>query len=181
MHRERGLHLHRGEDPDDPQNVLEDVGNAFRDAMAMIQQRADEMGVDISNLDEVEVNEPPEPNEFALHRRVSKWSDAIEGVFVEAEEKGSFWLYTEAAEDVAWYKNTLCAKTYRQLCNRWHVEQGEEFSEHDYDYTRTVLQECCSLLSKALAEIGSSDDPSRLALATLALRLGRLEKDLLEI
>lgn len=69
----------------------------------------------------------------------------------------SAWLYSGASEDLLWYANTLSAKTYRQLCNRWDIDNNDDYGDFDHDYTGRVLKECIKILNQALGELGKMD------------------------
>ena len=62
-------------------------------------------------------------------------------------------MESETIKDLSWYSNTFTVKTYRQLCNRWHIKKGDEYGKFDYEYTKYVLEECVRILKKSLSEI----------------------------
>jgi hypothetical protein len=82
-------HLLRGEDPDDPQVVLQDVGESFRKTIEMLQAMAEEMGVDLNNLPPVERHRP-DYHEDPLFQRADRWGDRLEALAerVRAEMPG---------------------------------------------------------------------------------------------
>jgi len=153
IRRNRQGHMVKGEDPDDLKFVFEDMNRDFKNAIRMIKKDAERRGIDISNLDELAEEESPEPKEFPLSERIISWrmflyetlaaEDLFEGMDTESE----------TVKDLSWYSNTLAAKTYRQLCNRWHIKKGDEYGKFDYEYTRYVLEECSKILKKSLSEI----------------------------
>lgn len=177
--RDRKKHIARGEDPDDMKSVLEDVGGSFAEALAMIKKDAERLGIEITNIDDIK--EPPEPKKFALYRRVAKWRNAVSEIAERAEASGELWIATEAAADVLWYKNTIAAKTYRQLCNRWHMTHGDEYGDVDYAYTKYVLGECVRILQKSLRELALLASSQKGELMMAAGQLAKLESDILSI
>lgn len=82
-------------------------------------------------------------------------------IFDDARQEGSLWLATEAATDIGWYMHTIQVKTYRQLCNRWHLDRGDDASEVDYVYTGYVLRECIGIVIKALQQLALRDSPEK--------------------
>jgi hypothetical protein len=116
-----------------------------------------------------------------IYKKVAEWRNGLNDIADEAEISGAPWIYTEAAADLIWYKNTLAAKTYRQLCNRWHLNRGDQYGEFDHQYTKYVLTECLLILKRALAELISPDMPSRSKLAEVLVGLKDLESEVLEI
>jgi hypothetical protein len=136
--------------------VLEDIGNNFKEVFAIIQADARKKGIDISSIKNIK--EPPQPREFPLFIELRKWQKSV---FELAENShASFWTYTENAQDLFWYANTLGTKVYRQLCNKWHVERGEKYGDFDFQYTGYVLDECFKTIKASLARlilIGSAD------------------------
>jgi hypothetical protein len=153
---DRQKHLKLGENPDTLKIVLEDVGRNFKEALVIIRANAKRKGIDISSFDNIK--EPPEPEKFPLYTEVQKWQKSI---FDLAENsRSSFWTYTEDAEDLFWYANTLGLKVYRQLCNKWQVENGAPYEEFDYSYTGYVLNECLNAIKSSLSRlilVGSKD------------------------
>lgn len=177
----RLLHIIKGEDPDDMKSVFEDVGNSLADALRMVKEHMQEAGIDLENIDEAEMEEPPKPEEFPLYQIIEEWRKAVGGLINEAEAAGSPWLYTEAAADLIWYKNTFTAKTYRQLCNRWHLNRGDKYREFDFTYTKYVLEECVKILKQSLAQLSELNSPQKGGLMVALKRIADLEKQILEI
>lgn len=182
VERDRQKHEMRGEDPDDAQVMMEDLAESLRETIVTIHKMAAEMNIDLSNLDDVDPEpQPPEPKAFRLYRDVWAWREEVDRVTNEAELNGAFWPYTEDAEDLGWYKNTLCTKVYRQLCNRWQLERGNEDVWTDYEYSHRVLHECCELLERALKRISSPEDPLRHTAASLLEQFYLIEERILAI
>lgn len=176
---DRQKHIERGEDPDDMKSVLEDVGGSLSEALAMIKQDARRMGIDIANIDNIK--EPPRPDKFALYRRVAKWRGIVSEIIARAEESQSLWLFTEVAADLMWYKNIVAAKTYRQLCNRWHIDHGDDYGEVDVVYTKYVLTECIRIMKKSLHELSLLASEQKAELMLAAGRLAKFESEILTI
>ncbi len=168
--RDRQRHIDKGDDPDDMKSVMEDVGNSLGEALQMIKKHAESMGIDITNIDDTE--NPPEPKKFPLYRKVDCWRKSIENIVNAAYEANELWFDSVAAADLLWYRHTLAAKTYRQLCNKWHIDRGDEYGDVDYQYTKYVLSECLRILERSLAELSSLASEEK---AELMLALGRLK------
>jgi len=151
--RDRQRHIVKGEDPDDLKFVFEDMSRDFKNAIRMIKKDAERRGIDISNLDELAEEEPPEPEEFPLSERVMSWRMFLYETFAAEELFEGMDMGSDAIKDLSWYANTLVAKTYRQLCNRWHIKKGDEYGKFDYEYTKYVLKECIKILKRSLSEI----------------------------
>lgn len=177
--RDRQRHIEDGEDPDDLKSALEDAGNSFKEALNLIKKDAKRLRIDITNIDNIQ--EPPEPGKFPLYQKVSKWQNFIEEILNDAYNTESLWIGTEAAADLLWYKNILAAKTYRQLCNQWHLKQGDDYGEVDYKYTRYVLKECFKILKKSLYELALLASNQKAQLISAFGKLSRLEKEISNI
>ncbi|MFH1162356.1 MAG: hypothetical protein V1696_03760 [Candidatus Jorgensenbacteria bacterium] len=177
--RDRSAHIDCGEDPDDMKSVFEDVGASFGEALAIVRQDAERMGIDITNIDNIPV--PPEPEQFPLYRKVSQWRENVESVLEAADTSGSLWLETEAAADVAWYRNTLTSKTYRQLTNRWEMERGDAYGDVDYAYTSYVLKECLKILKSSLEYLSLLNSEEKGELMLGLAKLQHLESQILNI
>lgn len=179
VEKDRQRHIKKGEGPDDMKCVLEDVERNLKEALGMIKKDAERMGIDISNIDDIE--EPPEPEKFPLYNKVGQWRKTILLIGETAENLDNFWLHTEAAADLFWYCNTIAAKTYRQLCNRWHLDHGDDYGEFDYEYTNCVLKECFRILKNALKVLAKNDTSLNKDLGLAFVELKNLEKEIMKI
>lgn len=179
INRDRRRHIEAGEDPDSWDSVFDDVGRNFKEALQMIKRDAAARGIDITNIDEIQ--EPPEPEKFLLWRKVSNWHKQLIKLVRQAEHSEELWLGTEEAADLLWYMNTLHAKVYRQLCNRWHMKVGDGYGDFDYEYTQYVLSECLRILGHSLSELIKLDSPQKWGLLVVSGELGKLEQEILKI
>lgn len=177
--KDREQHIVNGEDPDSMGAIIEDVSNTFKEALATIKKDAEAKGFNITNIDDIQ--EPPKPKEFSLYNKIKEWHDGISKIIKEAEEVESFWLNTEEAADLSWYNYTVIAKTYRQLCNRWHIENKDDYGNFDYEYTKYVLEECFKILKNSLSILSKIDSNEKGKLILSLMHLPTLEKDILEI
>ena len=178
INRDRQQHIEKGEDPDDLKSVFEDVDQNFKEALEIIKKDAESKGFNITNIENIK--EPPNPKEFSLYREVEKWNKSAMALGDMAKAFGEFWVYTEPAADLFWYANTLMTKTYRQLCNRWHIKNGDDYGEFDRQYTGYVLKECLEILKKSLKELADSY-PQKQELNLLYSNLLKLEKKIIKI
>jgi len=177
--KDRQEHIEKGEDPDDLKSVFEDVGQTFKEVLEMIKKDAAGKGIDITNTENIK--EPPEPEEFSLYREVREWNRSVITLRETAQSLGEFWIYTEAADDLFWYANILTVKTYRQLCNQQHIQNGDESGEFDYQYTRWVLRESLKILKKSLEELIEANRFQKENLNLIWLNLQKLEKQIIQI
>ncbi len=177
--KDRQRHIEKGEDPDDLKNVFEDAGRNLKEALEMIKKDAEGMNIDIINIKDIK--EPPEPEEFPLYQASREWGKEISKIRDEAELSGNWWIYTEEAADLFWYANTLMAKTYRQLCNRWHIKNGDDYGDFDYQYTGYVLKECLKILKRSLKELIDSNYFQKKKLESIYSNLLNLEKQIIKI
>jgi hypothetical protein len=177
--RDRRRHIEAGEDPDDLKVVFEDLGNNFKEMLSMIKRDAEKHGIDITNIEDIE--EPPKPHKFPLYNKVKRWRDGIYKLAHGAEEAHSVWPETEAGQDLLWYSNTLMAKTYRQLCNRWHLENGDDYGDFDHEYTGGVLRECLGILKNAFISLAELSLEQKGKMAIASIHLDGLAKDILDI
>lgn len=177
--RDKQKHIERGEDPDDWKYVFEDVGNSLGEALSMIKKDAERIGIEITNVGGT--GEPPEPGKFILYGKVNRWRESVLNIANLASAADELWLDSVAAADLLWYKNKLAAKTYRQLCNRWHLGRGDEYGEVDYKYTKYVLGECLRILKQSLAELSALNSGQKAELMLASGKLAELEKSILSI
>lgn len=176
--QQREVHAAEGEDPDSAAAVTEDLASELSEVVRMIKEDADRMGIDISNLDDVEM--PPGPTEFELMQDMQSWLMDVFSVVDVAKKRGDFWVRTEAAADIFWYVRTLTEKTYRQLTNRWHLQQGDSYGEFDHRYTAEVLDKVIIILHSSFHELAEVTDDN-VELAALHRRLNTLTDKIADI
>jgi hypothetical protein len=175
--RDREKRIARGENPDDMKYVIKDVSRNLKKTLALMRKDAEKFGIDIENVEAVV--EPPEPENFPLNKEVDEWRNSV---FSLAEGSGNPpWAYTESAEDLFWYANTISAKTYRQLCNRWQLERGSDFENFDYAYTKRVLTECFEEIRKAVSDLMPICSNDKVKLMLIADGATRLKEKVLKI
>jgi hypothetical protein len=177
--KDRRQHIERGEDPDNIQSVFEDISRNFKETFEMVKRDSQRMGIDITNIENIQ--EPPEPEEFPFYQKAEEWNKEVFKIANEAKLSGEWWINTEAAADLFWYANTLLAKVYRQLCNRWHIKNGDDYGDFDYQYTKYVLEECLKLLKKSLRELISFDSAQKVNLILVHDQMIKLEEDIFKI
>lgn len=171
-------HIKRDEDSDDPKFAIGDVGQNLKEALQIIKEDAESKGIDITNVKDIQ--EPPQPKEFPLYNKVEEWNKSVRVLENTAEASGEFWLHTEEAADLFWYANILMVRTYRQLCNKWHIKNSNDYGEFDRQYTGYVLKECLEILKKSLKGLADSY-PQKQGLKSLYSNLLKLEKEITKI
>jgi len=164
------------QDPDSMEAAMEDVGAIFDETLSMIKSHLQAEGI---VLEEVDVKEPPGPEEFPLYLKIADWHEQIIKLYQRTAEQTA-WLTTEAGLDLIWYAGTLCAKTYRQLSNRWQLDNWDDYGDADLIYTNLVLAECLNILKQALTEL-NRDYPNQQDFKLLYLLLTAHEPEILAI
>lgn len=170
-------HVMAGKNPDDIESCLEDVGNNFKEILARIKEDCDKHGIDLTNVENI--NEPPEPEDFPFYLKIENWRKNV--LDIASQPKFEFWVQTEAGQDLLWYINTLTTKTYRQLCNKWHIENGDEYGDFDYQYTGSVLKECLGILKKSLQELTQGNIAQKIELNKILSEFLGLEQEIIKI
>jgi hypothetical protein len=151
MARDRERLEREGIDPDSLEGGLNSVGAELAEALIMIKKDADAMGIDITNIEEVE--ETPDSEEFPLVVEAQQLYTDVLQLYEEASKKKSPWLLTESAADILWYSGILHAKLYRQFCNRWHIDNEHAYGDFDHKYTAGVLRQVTLTLARAFDEL----------------------------
>lgn len=149
--RDRQRHLRAGDDPDSMEAALEDVSRNFSEALENLKEWAEQNGIEITNLENIK--EPSPPAHFPLYNIVTRWREGVMDFINVEADKHRAWTNSEQIKDLMWYANLLAAKTYRQLCNCWHIKEGNEYGGFDHKYTRYVLGECIRILKNSLGEL----------------------------
>lgn len=175
----REKHIAKGENPDSLKSALEDIGQSLGEALAMIKADAEKHGIDITNIDDIKG--PPKPYSYSLYRKIAKWRDGIIKLINKADETNEIWVSTEPAFDLSWYISTLSAKIYRQLCNRWHIKNGDSYGELDYKYTQYVLSEVFNILEDSLVQLSKLNSQQQVVLMFALNQLNKFKKPILSI
>ncbi|MDD5589785.1 MAG: hypothetical protein PHQ47_01250 [Candidatus Portnoybacteria bacterium] len=177
--KDRQAHTERGEDPDGIKAVLEDVGLNFKKILEIIKKDAASKGIDIANIDMIK--EPPRPEEFSLYNQVCGWQNYICAILDQAAESGELWLDTPAGLDLSWYSSILLGKVYRQLSNRWEMENGGDYGDFDYNYTRKVIKQSLRFINDSFIELISFDSTQKINLMLAQSQLKEMEKEISKI
>ena len=143
--------IKEGKDPDSIKSASDSLATNLAEAMALIKKDTEAMGIDISNLDDVV--EAPSEKSFLLAIRAKKWYLDIMNLYKEADSRNATWLLTEEAHDLSWYAGTFNAKIYRQLCNKWYLDNEKDYGEFDYRYTSRVLKEVSKIINKSFLKL----------------------------
>lgn len=166
-----------GKDPDTMEAAMEQVGQKFKEVLEKIKEDCESKGIELTNIENIK--EPPEPEKFPLYRKIKGWRDSV--YFLLENPAFEFCYFTEAGQDLAWYADTLMAKVYRQLCNKWHIENGDEYGEFDFQYTSYVLKECLGILKKSLKELKGNNVYQKKEMSLALSELSGLEKQIKKI
>lgn len=179
MERDSAGHIEKSEDPESIESAIEDMEHNLSEALAVIKEDARAKGIDLANLENIVP--PPKPDAFPLWKKVFNWSKCLSDLGLKAKEEGRSWTMTEAADDLFWYKETLCTKTYRQLVSRFEIEAGSDYGNFDYAYTKGVLNECARILEDSLGTLSSIASPQQKKIAASLDELKGLKKEIFAI
>lgn len=177
--KDRQRHIEKGEDPDSLKSVFEDVGRNFKEVLAAIKQDAKQKGIDITNIDDIK--EPPEPEEFPFYNKAYQWRKLVCSILEDAADSGELWLQTEAGQDLSWYSSLLLGKIYRQLSNRWEMENGDAYGEFDYEYTQEIVKESLKIVKQSLGELIFYETGQKINLMLAQRQLMDFEDEILKI
>lgn len=154
--RERRLmHQLKGEDPDDMRVVMEDVKESFEEAMDMLRNQAEELGIDLNDISDDEARQPPEPEVFPLYRQSHEFTLKSHDLLKRLRETGfSEPSLKEEVDNFSWHHTVVSAKLARALTGKW---EGDDFSMEDATMSAQVaLRSVCfceGALKKMLNEI----------------------------
>jgi hypothetical protein len=172
-------HLLRGEDPDDPEVFVRDVTESFDEALGMLQEMADEMGLEVA--DEPDPAPLREPEAGPLETQTLRWSQRVHallariredmpgighdlasdaGVLSEREQDEAIQAVEgvrDAYEVLAFYQTLIPVKMVRAERGVSEVEdddpEGEPYRRNDALGTAKLVHEC---LGKAAAALWSA-------------------------
>ncbi len=123
----------------------------------------------------------PKPDEFPFYNEIRKWMEVVILAAENSKITDDFWIFTEEAADIFWYMNVLSTKTYRQLCNRYLIENLKKDNSVDYQYTQYVLKESIKIIKKGIKEILKGDPAQSKSLNKSFENLSSLEEKILNI
>lgn len=129
------LYKKDGKDPYDMKNVLEDVRQDLAKAMIMVSKKAEEMGIDLSNLPDEE-DEPPKES-YPIFNAVKKYADKIEKTIKQLEiipvdtDKE---IVMKAVDVFSHSRHYIIAKVGRALSSKW--EEAKD-PKDDLDDSKT--------------------------------------------
>lgn len=151
--RARKNHVLLGKDPDSIESVLADVKDVFEETFSLLEKSAKKFGVDIHNLPDIDIKEPPDTSTSPIRIRLQKFYKFVINLEQEAAEGFQIWSKSEAGKDLLWYPSIILVKVKRLFNSRWKMDNGEEFAKDDFDYTFYAISESISILKKALMEL----------------------------
>ncbi len=140
-----------------------------------------ELLIEVADEAEEARDELPGPEEFPFYKEVRSWMEGVILTAEESKETGDFWIFTEEATELFWYVNVLSAKVYRQLCNKYLLENSEDGNIVDYRYTEYVLSESIKRIKIAIKEIILAEPTQKHKLNLTYMRLESLEEKILNI
>ncbi len=147
--QERGReteHRAAGRDPYDWDVVVEDVRKNFQQAIEMLREAAEEHGIDLDRLPEVE-DTSPDPSAHPLHQRAEAYLESahafvkdlhqrLAGEHATLEQRamvlgpervaGEYRDILGAHEVITWYHTLIPVKVHRALSSMMEAEQDED-------------------------------------------------------
>ncbi len=123
----------------------------------------------------------PNPEDFPFYIEVRDWLDELLLIAEKSRERGEFWIFTEEAADLFWYMNVLSAKTYRQLSNRYLIENSGKNNKVNYNYTNYVLKESVKKIKKSLKIIADNNQSQRSELEDAFEKISDMEERIFNI
>ncbi len=195
----REEHRKKGEDPSNWKIVMKDVEDSLKEAMELIKKAAEERGIDLNVLPEVEY-EHPNPDKHPFYKSVEKYrklahkflkrlkeaiqeegislSQRIEIVPSPEEKARNFKELTFSYEVILWYHTLISAKIYRALCQK-ESESDEELAKtekSDADGSAKVAYLGLVNSIRALQKIYPWNEDLQDEILTLLVEAGRLRK-----
>ncbi len=164
-----------------PTKILTHIGKDLKETIDMIKQDINKHKIELENISTQQRKKPPRPFEFPLYHKINNWRAGIYEIVEKSDEVSSAWLSVDAGEDVLWYANTILAKVYRQLCNRWRIAHNDDYVLFDYEYTRYVLDECFLILKASLKRLIDMEVTQKNEFNIALLLLTSLEREVKKI
>ena len=192
-------HLLRGEDPDDPRVVMADVSESFGETLGMLQEMADEMGLDLDDLAEEEPEEEEfSPHDHPLFQRASRWSERVGALlrmaYAELPDRrpldevpelsrpapGIPAEVQDAVEVLTQYQYFIPVKTARALDGWVEAERGTrplpEFSRENAQGTAKLVHICLERCGEALRQLAGYSASWREMAEPIAEEAGALQE-----
>lgn len=124
-----------GQDPYDIKNVMKDVGDDLAHTIMMVSKKAEEMGIDLNNLEDIE--EPPPHEAYSIYKVIVKYGKTIEKFlkdFKEVPIGTDLELIKRTIDVLGHSRYYIIAKTVRALSSRFEEEKD---SEDDLEDSKT--------------------------------------------
>lgn len=122
----------------------------------------------------------PKPDQFPFYLEIKNWTHEFKEIAELSLEKSEFWIFTEEASDLFWYLEILLERVYLQLCNRYLIENGEDFLSN-YKYQKYFLIEIIKAIKISMAEILKIKTNQKEDLRKILQKLVSLEEKIFNI
>ena|SRR3990167_4363032 len=125
--------VREGKDPYDMKNVFKEIGDNFAKIMAMIQEEAERMGIDLNNLDD-DYEEPPPSKIYPVYRLIAKYGYQVGSIIKNLSEipiDADVELVSKAIDVFSHSRHYVIAKISRALSSRWTEEKDTEDDTED--------------------------------------------------
>ncbi len=144
----RLMHRLKGEDPDDMKVVMEDVAASMKEAMDMLHDQAEEMGIDLDEISDEDAQMPPDPEVFPLYRR--SYNFTLKAHELLTRLRGVRTASPDLKEEIgnlSWHHTIVSAKLARAFSDRWFED---ELSTEDANLSAQVALRSICLCETAL-------------------------------
>lgn len=116
------------QDPYDMKNVMKDVADDLAYTMVLVHKQAKRWGIDLDNLEDVKIEEPP-PETYPIYNTIVKYGKKIEKFlkdFWEVPVETDLELIKTAVDVFGHSRYYIIAKTVRALSSRLEEEKDPE-------------------------------------------------------
>jgi hypothetical protein len=173
-----------GKDPNDWGEVFKEVGKNFALTMAMVQEKAKEMGIDLSNVDEEGYEQPPSAARYKVFRIVRTYGDKVEMMLKSLEEvpiDTNIRLIMKARDVLSHSRSYAQVKIARALSSRWRERKGDEIEQEIADSKTSALFAYMAIDRNKRTFIRLARHRPLFALAKRFLKIAKISADLLDI
>lgn len=130
-----------GRDPNDWGEVFKEVGKNIVLIMAMIKKQAQEMGVDLSGVEDEPNPREIQPRRYSIYRIVEKYGNKVEKIFKDLEyvpQESNLHLLKKALVALSHSRYYAQVKIHRALSSR-KEEKNDEISQELADSKTSAL------------------------------------------
>jgi len=126
------LYKKAGKDPNDMKEVMKDIGDSLTHAMYLLHKDAERMGIDLNNLDDIDIEESPEPSTYPLFQDTFSYGKALDSLIKKLSNtpilasNENLFLLEKVIEVLSHARFYMLAKIGRAYSSKWEEDKDPD-------------------------------------------------------